>query len=355
MLLQTLSPLVAIIAAFIVAGLIILFLGRNPLRLYYDVFRECFASGYGFAQVLQKTTQLIFAGLAVALAFRAGLFNIGAEGQLYAGSFALAIVAVHLGAAPAGLAIPICILSAMVGGALWAAVPGFLKAFFGAHEVITTIMMNFIAAALMSFFITQPHIGVKGTLHTPEIALSARLPRLDELLPSLHGTTANGALAIALIAAALVWFYLWRTRPGYELRVVGLNPAAALCAGINVKRTIVGAMLLSGALAGLVGTDFVMGYKYYFEDGFSAGIGFIGIAVALLGANHPLGVLWAAFLFGILGYGRIALVEEVPKEMIEILEGLIIIAIVINTKLAQRALIRIHKRRLARERLVTGA
>lgn len=346
LMLELLVPVIAVILSFLAGGLFILAIGSNPLLVYGQMFRECFGTGYGFAQVLQKTTQLIFTGLAVALAFRVGLFNIGAEGQLYLGAFLVALAGWLMGSLPAVLLIPLCILAALIGGALWAGIPGLLKAFFGAHEVITTIMMNFIAIALMSFLINQPAFSVKETVHTPAIAKAAQLPRLSQYVSSFSGSTASLSLLIALIAAGAVWYLLWRTRTGYELRAVGHNPHAAEYGGINVKKTIVITMLISGGLAGLVGVDFVMGYKHYFEEGFSSGLGFLGIAVALLGRNHPLGVVLAAFLLGTLNYGEIALTEAVPKEIVEILQAIIIIMVVTNSKIVKRWSVKWKKARL---------
>jgi simple sugar transport system permease protein len=349
LILEFLVPVIAVILSFLVGAIFILAIGSNPLHVYGQMFGECFGTGYGFAQVLQKTTQLIFTGLAVALAFRVGLFNIGAEGQLYLGAFLVALAGWLLGGLPALFLIPLCILAALIGGALWAGIPGLLKAFFGAHEVITTIMMNFIAIALMSFLINQPAFSVKETVHTPAIAEAAQLPRLSQYISSFSGSTASLSFLIALIAAGAVWYLLWRTRTGYEMRAVGHNPHAAEYGGINVRKTIVITMLISGGLAGLVGVDFVMGYKHYFEEGFSSGLGFLGIAVALLGRNHPLGVVLAAFLLGTLNYGEIALTEAVPKEIIGILQAIIIIMVVTNSKIVKRWTVKWKKARLERD------
>lgn len=355
LILDLLVPVIAVILSFLVGALFILAIGSNPILVYGQMFGECFGTGYGFAQVLQKTTQLIFTGLAVALAFRVGLFNIGAEGQLYLGAFLVALAGWLMGSLPAPLLIPLCILAALIGGALWAGIPGLLKAFFGAHEVITTIMMNFIAIALMSFLINQPAISVRETVHTPAIAKAAQLPRLSQYISSFSGSTASLSLLVALIAAGAMWYLLWRTRTGYEMRAVGHNPHAAEYGGINVRKTIVITMLISGGLAGLVGVDFVMGYKHYFEEGFSSGLGFLGIAVALLGRNHPLGVVLAAFLLGTLNYGKIALTEAVPKEIIEILQAIIIIMVVTNSKIVKRWIVRWKKARLERELATAGS
>jgi simple sugar transport system permease protein len=291
-------------------------------------------------QVLFRATPLVFTGLAVALGFRAGLFNIGAEGQLVIGAFAAAMTGVALASWPAFVLLPVTLLAGMAGAALWALPPAVLKAKVGAHEVINTIMMNFIALALVQYL---GHFAFEhGTVHTPAIGAGARLPRFEAFVPALQGSPVNLSLVLALAAAVVVGWLLWRTRFGYELRAVGLSPSAAEYAGIAVGRTWVVALCLSGALAGLVGANFVQGYKGYFENGFSSGVGFLGIAVALLGRNHPVGVVIAALFFAALSYGGLVINTEVPKELVEILQAIVILFaitlhVVIERRMRRRA------------------
>ena len=286
--------------------------------------------------MLFKATPLIFTGLAVAFAFRAGLFNIGAQGQVEIGTFALAWVGTQLPAAwPAWLDVTVCLSAGMLAGALWAAIPGVLKATRGTHEVINTLMLNFIAVALINYWLTGP-LAVTGTMHTSAVA--AQLTRLEAWAPAFAGSPVNVSLGLALIAAGVVYVVLWHTPFGYEVRAVGLAPDAAKYAGISVGGVTVGVMMISGALAALVGANFVLGYKHYYEEGFSGGVGFMGIAVALLGRNHPLGVVLAALLFGMLSYGGLVINGMVPKELVDILQAIVILMVVATSSIVRDAL-----------------
>jgi simple sugar transport system permease protein len=281
---------------------------------------------YGFGQVLYKATTLICTGLAVSLALRAGLFNIGGEGQLAAGGFAAAVMGLLLPVGTPGIvAIPVCIAAALAAGGLVGAIPGVMKARFGAHEVIVTIMLNFIVLALLNWIVAS-HLHVPETLHTPDMR-AGTVARLMNWVPAFHGSAANSSLFIAIAAAVIVGWMLFRTRGGYELRAVGLQPDAAEYGGVKVGAVWMKAFLISGALAGLGGINYVLGYKHYYEEGFGAGAGFLGIAVALVGRNHPLGVVIAAFLFATLSQGGLAIHALVPKQMVEVLQGVVILAV----------------------------
>jgi len=340
---EFLVPFVALVLSFIVGAVFILIIGRDPIAVYSILFRDTLGNFYGIGQVLFKATPLIFTGLSVAICFRAGLFNIGAEGQLQIGTFLTALVGFTFAELPGAILIPLCLLAGMLGGAVWGFVPGVLKARLGAHEVINTIMMNFIALALVGYLVSNVY-NVPATMHTPEITESARIPRLDVLMSDFQGSPVNLSVFIALLACLFVYYFLWKTRYGYELRAVGFNPKAAEYGGINVQKTIVLAMTIGGALSGLVGANFVMGYKYYYETGFSSGLGFIGIAVALLGKNHPVGIVFAALLFGILEYGGLVINTMVPKELVSILQAIIIIFVVVSSKVFRNWLIQLLKK-----------
>ena len=226
--------------------------------------------------------------------------------------------------------VPLCFAAAVSAGAAWGAIPGLLKARFGSHEVINTIMMNFIAVALASYF-TQYHYRTPGDpiLQTAAISASAHLPRLGQIIPGLPARIPlNVSFLIALAASALVYVFLWRTKWGYELRATGSNPSAAEYGGISVRRQIVLAMAISGGLAGMVGINEVLGYRHRYYDGFSDSYGFTGIAVALLGRNHPVGVIFAALLFAVLTRGGVpvdAFTEHVTKDIVQILQATIIL------------------------------
>ncbi|MFH0778422.1 MAG: ABC transporter permease [Candidatus Eisenbacteria bacterium] len=338
-------PLLAIASAFAAGAIFIAAIGQNPIFVYGKLFSGTFGSFYGVGQVLFKATPLIFTGLAVALAFKAGLFNIGAEGQLYVGTFTTAWVGFTFSQVPGPLLVPLCVAGALVGGGLWGAIPGLLKAKFGAHEVINTIMLNFVAIALTGYMVTSIYF-VPETVHTERIAAQAQIPRLEVFWPAFKGSPVNVSIFLALGAALAVYLFLWKTRFGFELRALGLNPSAAEYGGINVSAGIITAMTLSGALAGLVGVDFVMGYKYYYEGGFSAGTGFMGIAVALLGRNHPLGVVLAALLFGALSYGGLVINAIVPKELLEILQAIVILVMIVGTNVLGQLARSLKKRRV---------
>ncbi len=333
-LLTVAAPVLAVALALAVGALFILAIGENPLAIYGLMLRESLGTGYGIGQTLFKATPLVFTGLAVSLGFRAGLFNIGVEGQLYLGGFAAALVGPALAGWPPLLAVPVALLAAAAAGGAWGAIPGVLKARFGSHEVINTIMLNFIAFALVSY------VGrgrfEHATVRTAELPASAWLERLGAFFPALHGSPANLSLALALVLAAAVGVLMFRTRLGYELRAVGFNATAAEYGGVSIGRAQAIAMALSGAVAGLGGSNFVLGYKHYFELGFSGGAGFIGIAVALLGRNHPAGVIVAALFFGALAYGGLVINERVPKELVEVLQALVILLAISTQQIMER-------------------
>ncbi len=332
-----LPPLMALVVALIAGDLLILTYGQAPGAVWRLLIDGTWGNAYGFGQVLYKATTLTCTGLAVAMSLRAGLFNIGAEGQLAAGGFGAALAGLMLPAAtPAFLAVPICVLAAMLCGGMVGAVPGALRAKFGAHEVIVTIMLNFIVLALLNYFVSAK-LHVPETLHTPEIH-AGELPRLSNLIAAFHGSAANWTIVIVVLAAAATWWFLFKTRAGYELRAVGLQPDAAEYAGVNVGATWRNALIVSGALAGLGGINFVLGYKGYYEDGFTGGAGFLGIAVALVGRNHPLGVVLAALFFATLSQGGLAINAMVPKQIVEALQGIVIIAVATSVPEVRRIL-----------------
>lgn len=333
-----LSAAMALLIAMAAGHLLILAYGASPAQVFAALLDGTWGNPYGIGQVLFKATPLLLTGLAVALPFRAGLFNIGAEGQVVLGALATAVVGLSLpDGTPWPLAVPLAAAAGFAAGALWGGLPGLLRARFGAHEVITTIMLNFVALALANYlvvtFLAQPE-----TLHTAPIVEGARLTRLGAWFAPFHGSAVSTAFFWALAAAAAAWWLLFRTATGYELRATGLNARAAEYGGISPLKVATLAMALGGGCAGLVGLNFVQGYKHYYEDGFSGGMGFMGIAVALLGRNHPLGVVLAALLFGTLSQGGLAINALVPKEIVDILQAVIILAVVATSREARKAL-----------------
>ena len=343
---EILSPLIAVVAAFFVGGVIVLLIGDNPFQTYNLLIGNSFGSLRDIGYMLFYATPLIFTGLAVAVAFRCGLLNIGAEGQLYVAAFATAWVGIKFGGTvvnvfgtdvdyswmslPAVVLVPLCILTAMVAGGIWGAIPGILKARFGSHEVINTIMLNFIAVALVSYF-TQYHYKKPGDaiLQTVPIGEAAHIPRISQFIPGMPDfVPLSVAFLLAIAACVLVYIFLWKTKWGYELRAVGENASAAEYGGISPRKQIVIAMTISGALAGMVAVGEVLGNRYLYYHDFSGEVGFLGIAVALLGRNHPLGVFIAAIFFAILYRGGIfvdAFTEYVSKDLVEVIQAIVIL------------------------------
>ncbi len=331
---ELIFPVLAVLAAFLVGGIVVWLIGDDPFSTYKLLLGSALSWPDGIGFTLFYATPLIFTGLAVAVAFRCGLFNIGAEGQLYVGAFATAWVGIKCANLPAILLIPLCMGAAMLAGGVWGAIPGLLKARFGAHEVINTIMMNFIALALVSYF-TQYYYKTPGdpVLQTALIGDAARIPTLGHFIPFFpERIPLNVSFILALLACVAVYVFLWKTRWGYELRAVGASPTAAEYGGISPRRQIVIAMAVSGALAGMVGINEVMGYRGRYYDGFSANYGFIGIAVALLGRNHPVGVLLSSLLFAALLRGGIfvdGFTEKVSKDLVEVLQAFVILFVAV--------------------------
>jgi ABC-type uncharacterized transport system permease subunit len=345
---ELIFPLVAVAAAFVIGGVVVLLIGDNPFTVYRLLIGSALSWPDGIGYTLFYATPLIFTGLAVAVAFRCGLLNIGAEGQLYVAAFATAWVGIKFGGTvvdifgkptnyawmtlPPVILIPLLILTAILAGAFWGAIPGFLKARFGSHEVINTIMLNFVAVALVSYF-TQYHYKAPGDpiMQTVPIGAGAHLPRLGSFVPGLPARIpVNIAFLFALVACALVYVFLWKTKWGYEIRATGANPAAAEYGGISTRKQIVLAMSVSGGLAGMVAVNEVLGYHYRYYDAFSDNYGFAGIAVALIGRNHPVGVLLAALLFAVLIRGGIfvdAFSVHVTKDIVLVLQGIAILLV----------------------------
>jgi simple sugar transport system permease protein len=357
---ESLFPLIAVAAAFLIGALIVLAVGDSPKKVYfllvsgafglYDAMGNFTFDPWGYT--LFQTTPLIFTGLAVALAFKCGLLNIGAEGQLYVGAFAAAWVGITFTKFPGFVLIPMAMIAAMGAGALWGAIPGALKARFGSHEVINTIMMNFIAVGLVSY-LTQRFYKEPGDpiMQTAPIADQAHVARFSTILAPFgvdfpHRIPLNVSFLLALLAAFLVWVFLWRTKWGYEVRAVGLNPAAAEYGGVSVRKQIVLTMALSGALAGMVGVNDVLGYHYRYYHDFSPLYGFSGIAVALLGRNHPLGVALAALLFGALSRGGLFVdifTDKVSKDLVQVLQAIIILLVAMEALFRGRLMPRRHR------------
>jgi simple sugar transport system permease protein len=317
-----LIPLVSVLCGFLVAGIAIQATGSDAIGAFTALFEGAFTNPRAFPETLVATVPYIFLGLAVALGFRCGLFNIGAEGQFYLGAIFGVLAGYNLHGLPGILAVPIALGFGMLGGFLWAAIPGLLKARFGAHEVITTIMLNYVAFQLTDFLINKGPMSAKHATapRTPTIDSAAQLPVL------LTGTRLHLGLVLALLAIPVVWFLLERTTIGFRIRSVGLNQGAARAAGISVAWTFVLAMGISGALAGLAGSDEILGVSHYMPASFSVGYGFDSIAVALLARSNPWAILPSAFLFGAMRHGAafMQLQTQVSSDLISIVQAIVI-------------------------------
>ena len=327
-------PAVNLAFALLVAGIVVMIVGFDPGQVLALLFKGAFGSRSGFSYTLYYATTFVFTGLAVAVAFHGGLFNIGGEGQAIMGGLGAGLVALALSDhLPAVVMLPLMVLAAALFGAVWAAVPGVLQAYRGSHIVITTIMFNFIASALLSYLLVNT-LKEAGNM-TPEsrsFGASARLPAVHEALGWLGlewpRTPLNLTLLLAVAAAVLVWLVLWKSRGGYLLRAVGFAPDASLYAGIRPQRLIVLAMAASGALAGLVGVNEIAGVHGRLLPDFVAGAGFAGIAVSLIGRSHPVGIVLASILFGALYQGGSELAFEISgfsRDMVFMLQGLIVL------------------------------
>ena len=329
-----LLPLVSLTAALLVSCGVIALLKESPVQAMKLMVSGAFGSQEAIGYTLYYATNFIFTGLAVAVAYHAGLFNIGCEGQAYIGGLGTGLVCLWLGHLSFWIVLPAAILAGALFGAAWAFLPAWLQARRGSHIVITTIMFNFIAAALMTYLLVNVLIKPgQQSPETREFAEHAWMPSANELLGKLGVEFAvsplNLSFGLALIAAALVWVYVWRTRWGYELRVVGQNPAAAVYAGISPARITVVSMLISGALAGGLGLNELMGSQHRILIDFPSGAGFVGIAVALMGRNHPVGIVLAAILFGALYQGGSQLTFDMPRinrDMVVVIQGLVILS-----------------------------
>ena len=343
---QLLALLASFGIALVIGALLILAYGENPIEVYRSIFDASLGSADGIGYVLSIATPLIFAALAVSVCFKGGMFNIGVEGQYYVAMILAAVAELNLDFLPGPLLVPAVLIAAMLGGMIWAAIPGVLKVRTGAHEVVTTIMLNGIAISLVGWALNGPlkyndaPEGAFVDLRTnvfPKTGLAGDLGSAFGITPGAH---LSWLFMLAVAAAVIVWFLIRRTRLGYEARAVGSSPGSAKAGGVSIGSTQVRLFLISGALAGLVGMQNILADRGYLPLNFVVGLGFTGIAVAFLGQNNPIGIIFAAILWGILSRGEVALQisSQVPREFIIILQGLLILTVVITYQIAKRRL-----------------
>lgn len=326
----------ALAGALLALNLVSALFGEAPLGTLARIWEGTWGSAYGVGQVLFKATPLLLTGLAFHVALRAGLFNIGAEGQLALGSLAVGFVASKLPAGtPWPLALPLALGAALVVGALWAAIAGALRARRDVHEVISTIMLNRIADVLVPWALAG-YLG-STSLRTGDIVPGAQLPKFEGLIPALTGSALSVAFPLAVLATYGAYAWLERSRSGREMRWVGQSPEACRAEGIDVRGRLFLAMVLSGVLAAAAAAGTVLGYKGYYELGLGAGTGFAGIAVAMLGGRSATGLVASAILFGTLEQAGLAINARVPKEAMSVLEALVIVLVAVAAHRARVA------------------
>lgn len=344
-------PLIAVLLAAVVGALILAASDVSPAEAYQALLKGAFGSSRATARTLEKATPLIFSGLAVAFAFKAGLFNIGAQGQLLFGALTSAVIGFSFEGIPAVIHMPLALLGGGIAGALYGAIPGLLKAYTGAHEVIVTIMLNYVAIQMTDYLTNGPFMDrspANIVTRTPAILPSARIPSIEALdfLPL--------GFVLAVLIAAVVWWLLEKTTLGYEIKTVGRNPNAAHYAGIRVARMIVLTMALSGFIAGLGGAVETQGVIGRYQPGFNVGLGFDGITIALLGKTHPFGVIPAALLVGAMraGSSQMQFDAGVATEIIDVI--LAIILFFVTADIIIRKVIRLRASKGEQMTLSTG-
>lgn len=327
-----LLPMLALLTALLLGAVIMLIFRDNPLEAYQGLFSGALGNARGWASTVRRMTPLILTGLSVATAFKAGLFNIGASGQFLMGTVAAVAVGIHFEGLPALLHLPLALIAGILGGVIWGAIPGLLKVYTGAHEVIVTIMLNYIASNFAGWTVYAG--GTQGQTPGPlwdatagavsetrDVLLSARIPHLIGPPYRVHW-----GFILAFLVALFIWWLIYKTVIGFEIRTVGQNLKAARYAGIHVNWTIILAMALAGGLAGLAGAIEVLGVNYKFAPEFTGSVGFDGITVALLGQTHPLGVVLASFMFGTLDAGgaRMQFESGVSADIIQVIQALVL-------------------------------
>ena len=343
---QVLALLASLGIAVLAGSLLIVAYGENPLEVYSSILDASMGSADGIGYVLAIATPLIFSALAVAVCFKGGLFNIGVEGQYLVAMVTAAWAEIELGFLPGPILVVVVLIAAMLGGMIWAAVPGILKVKTGAHEVVTTIMMNQIAISLVAWAINFPlkfsnaPAGQNVDLRTDQFPEGGLVGDIGQYFGVTPGAHLSWLLFLAIAAAIIVWFMIRRTRLGFEARAVGASPGSAKAGGVSIGRTQLRLFLISGALAGLVGMQQILADRGYLPQNYIIALGFTGIAVAFLGQNNAIGIIFAAILWGVLSRGEVALQiqSEVPREFIIILQGILILSVVITYQIAKRRL-----------------
>lgn len=334
-----LSVSISVALTFLIVIAILFVIGKNPFEVFMMMFADVFGSGYGLGQTLFKATPLIFCGCGLAVCFHASLFNIGAEGQLNAGSFVIGLVTYYLSGFSFIVAVPVAMICGFLISGLLGLIPAVIKVKKGVSEVITTIMMNFVVLALINYLLID-FFAVKSTVHTEKIPDSIMIPEFSDFFPVFRGSSLNLVFVASILLAVLTYYFIYKTKIGYEIRAVGFNEIASKYIGIGVNKIVLLSFFLGAGMTSLVGLNFIVGYKGYYEFGFSNNLGFTSIAVALLAKNNPIGIIFSALLFGFLDYGGLSVNTLVPKEIMFVIQGIVILTILSVDKLVEKYYVR---------------
>jgi len=336
-------PVFSVLLGLLMSGLMMLLLGHNPLTIYSNMLNYAFRDIYNIADIFAKATPLILTGLAFGFAFRASLFNIGAQGQFYIGAIMAVACALKLGLLPSYLVLVICFIMSLIGGSLWAAFIGCVKARFNANEFLVSMMLTYIAIASMNFLLGGLLKEVKGEY--PQTDVIPKSGWLPSLVPH---TRLHWGFIVTLLIALVAYIILWRTSLGYKIRMVGFNRDAARYAGINVEKIFVIVFFISGAFAGIAGFTEVNGMQHMLIEGFNPMIGAEGIGIAILGNAHPLGIVLSALLFGALKVGGNLVVQtsRIPASIIGIMEGFVILSVILSYFIRDRLMVLRSKKKL---------
>ena len=323
-------PIASVILALIIGSILLLLINVNPLEAYKYLIFGNFTNIYNISEIFVKATPIILTGLAFTFSFRTGLFNIGAEGQMFSGAIAAVFVGLKTGHLNPAISITLCLLAAVIAGGLWGLIPGILKGIFGSSEIITTIMLNYIALYLVSFVVDKPLREASGFY--PQTDLIGENAFLPYIIPN---TRLHIGILVAILIAIIIYLLIWKTPFGYRLRAVGHNPDGAEYSGISIKRSIIISLAISGAIAGVAGFTEINGIHHRLLDNFSKNVGFDGIAAALLGNANPIGVIITSILLGMLQTGANSMQRGVgvPANIVSIIQALIIILVLAGNRL----------------------
>ncbi|MFA5523244.1 MAG: ABC transporter permease [Tissierellales bacterium] len=334
-------PIVSVLIALLLGSILLIFIKVNPLEAYKHLIFANFSNPYNLAEVFVKATPIILTGLAFTFAFRTGLFNIGGEGQMFAGAIAAVFVGLKVGHLSPFIAIPLCLLAAILAGAVWGIIPGILKGVFGSSEIIVTIMFNYVALYLVSYVVDKPLREASGFY--PQTDLIGSGAFLPYIIPK---TRLHIGFIVAALLVFIVYLILWKTPFGFRLRAVGLNPDGAEYSGINIRKNIIISLAISGALAGVAGFTEINGIHHRLLDNFSRDVGFDGIAAALLGGASPVGVFVASLLLGVLKTGANAMQRGVgvPANIVNIIQALIIILVLAGNMLKPKIIVMLNRK-----------